>query len=147
MSSISWCMKQKKGISLVNPNRHLEKSYLKQAMDDLNTCSGLEGDWKLITGYYACYNALYSLLMKCGIKCEIHDCTIRLMSFLGFSKKEADFMRRLKEKRIEVQYYLKKGFVGEDLIREFVVRCREILEEMDDAKINKLRGILSDKNK
>ena len=37
--------------------------------------------------YYVCYNALYSLLVKCGIKCEIHDCNFKLMFLFDFDKK------------------------------------------------------------
>ena len=41
-----------------------------------------EIDWISTTAYYARYFAFYALLQKCGIKSEIHDCTISLMSFL-----------------------------------------------------------------
>ena len=38
--------------------------------------------WLATTKYYAEYFAVYSVLMKIGIKCEIHDCTIALVKFL-----------------------------------------------------------------
>ncbi|MEA2003961.1 MAG: hypothetical protein U9O53_03295 [archaeon] len=49
----------------------------------------------MITAYYACYNALYSILMKCGIKSEIHDCTIELMDFFDFEAKDIEFITQL----------------------------------------------------
>ena len=67
-SKINWCLKQKKGIKLVELKPHLSESYIKESDESLNVCSKLEGKWKLISGYYACYNAFYSLLMKAGIK-------------------------------------------------------------------------------
>lgn len=139
MVSVKWCLKQKNGIELVEPKKHLVDSYLNKSMDDLKVCRNLEGDWKLITGYYACYNALYSVLMKCGIKCEIHDCSIEMMKLLDFSGEEINFMKKLKAMRIEVQYYLKKGKIEGELIKKFVVRCRKVLENLDDIKIEKIR--------
>ena len=42
-----------------------------------------ETDWILTTAYYARYFALYALLMKMGIKSEIHDCTINVAKLLA----------------------------------------------------------------
>lgn len=53
---------------------------------------------------------------------------------------DINFMKRLKAKRIDVQYYLKKGTVEDLLIKKFVINCKEILENLDDVKINKIRG-------
>ena len=139
MVSLRWCLKQKNGIELIEPKKHLVDAYIDKARDDLKVCRNLEGDWKLITGYYACYNALYSVLMKCGVKCEIHDCSIELMKLFDFSKKDIDFMKKLKSKRIDVQYYLKKGTIEDLLIKKFIVRCKEILENLGDVEINKIR--------
>jgi len=101
------------------------------------------GKWKLITAYYACYNALYSLLMKCGIKCEIHDCTIELMNLLGFTRDDTDFMARLKEDRIQVQYYLKNiELKNEEDIKKFILRCKVLSNDLNSEKINGVREIV-----
>ena len=74
-----WCINQNKGIELIDQKLHLSTSYIQEADETLENMLSSKGKWKTIMAYYTCYNALYSLLMKVGIKCEIHDCTIELM--------------------------------------------------------------------
>jgi uncharacterized protein (UPF0332 family) len=75
--NLVWCLKQKRGIRIIEPNPNLAKAYLKKAISALNTMSAAykikETDWILTTAYYARYFALYALLMEIGIKSEIHD--------------------------------------------------------------------------
>jgi len=42
---------------------------------DVNAKAGIS-EWTISTSYYAKYFAIYALLSRIGIKCEIHDCTI-----------------------------------------------------------------------
>ena len=83
---ISWCLNQKRGIKLEEPNNNLCQAYFKKAKGSLNMLlSALEKeeiDWIATTAYYSRYFALYALFQKCGIKSEIHDCSISLMNFL-----------------------------------------------------------------
>ena len=138
MNKISWCKKQNKGIELVEPNDNLSEAYLKEANDTLKEIQ--EGaKWSTIMGYYACYNALYAILMKVGVKCEIHDCTIELMKVVsGFSDEDYDFLVSLKVKRIDVQYYLKK-IVLDDLasVKNFVLKCDKIRNTIN---LEEIRG-------
>ena len=77
MDQIKWCLNQKKGIELVEPSDNLRDAYLVKAEDALDTLKTSKSrDWQLTTAYYTIYNSIYSLLMKIGIKCEIHSCTI-----------------------------------------------------------------------
>jgi len=77
MDQIKWCLNQKKGIELVEPNDNLREAYLIKADEALETLRTSKiKDWQLTTAYYAIYHSLYSLLMKIGVKCEIHSCTI-----------------------------------------------------------------------
>lgn len=82
-----WCFKQKRGIRIIEPNSNLTKAYLKKAKSALNTMTAAlqinEADWTATTAYYARYFALYALLMKMGVKSEIHDCTINLAQLLA----------------------------------------------------------------
>ncbi len=79
-SHVSWCWKQKRGIKLEQPNDNLCTVYIKKAKSSLNMLESAtekdEIDWIFTTAYYARYFAFYALLQKCGIKSEIHDCTI-----------------------------------------------------------------------
>jgi len=143
MDNFEWCKKQERGISLVEKSSHLSDSYLKDAYESFDACLEIEGKWKVITGYYACYNAVYSILMKCGIKSEIHNCTIRLMEFFKFSKEEIKFLEKLKIERINAQYYLKKVRLPKVLeIKKFISKCEFILSELNDNQIEEIRGKL-----
>jgi len=88
MNRIKWCSEQKKGIKLIEIKPHLSESYLQEADETLENVFSASGKWKVITAYYACYSALYSILMKTGIKCEIHDCALELMVLLEFGESE-----------------------------------------------------------
>ncbi len=58
MDQIKWCLKQKKGIELIEPNNNLREAYLIKAEEALETLRTTKSkDWKLITAYYAIYKA------------------------------------------------------------------------------------------
>ena len=90
--------------------------------------------WKNIAAYYTCYEALYAILMKLGIKCEIHECTIELMTLIPeFSSGDKIFLSELKTERTDVQYYLKKPeALDEQKIKEFVLKCKTIILKLDN---------------
>ncbi|MBU0456852.1 MAG: hypothetical protein ABH824_06460 [Nanoarchaeota archaeon] len=137
---ISWCLKQKKGIELVEPNENLCQAYFLDADDSLSTMEDVKKKWKIITGYYACYNALYALLMKTGIKCEIHDCTLELMHFFDFEDEEKTFLKNLKKLRIGVQYYLEPATeINSSKIKSFVTHCKVLNKSLEEDKIKELR--------
>lgn len=145
MVSLNWCKKQKRGISLISPNDNLSKSYLKEAHESFFAYLKNVGKWKVITGYYSCYNGLFSILMKCGIKSEIHDCTIKLMNLFNFTKEEISFLEDLKSKRVDAQYYLKEIEFKDDLkIKKFILKCELILRDLNLEKINEVRRILNE---
>lgn len=121
---IDWCSKQQKGITLTEKKPHLALAYAKEAEASLQNSQAVEGIWKTVISYYACYHAFYALLMDCGIQSEIHDCTIALMPLLGFTAKDHDFMEQLKHDRIRTQYYLEeKPVPSTEAIKKFIVAC------------------------
>ena len=128
MKKISWCLKQPKGIELVEPNGNLASAYFKEADETLEQIKDVNSKWAVIMAYYAAYNSLYALLMQSGIKCEIHDCTIELMSLIkSFSVDDYNFLKKLKNKRIQNQYYLKSDPLdGLHEVKKFVFKCNEI---------------------
>ena len=140
---INWCLKQKNGIEIIEIKPHLSQSYLKEADETLENMFITKGKWKVITAYYACYNALYSILMKSGIKCEIHDCTIQLMSMFEFENKEIKYMEKLKDDRIKTQYYLKEiNLKNENEVKDFISKCKNILNNLNSKKIEQIRDRL-----
>jgi len=85
---VLWCLEQKRGIKLEEPNDNLYYVYIKKAKSALNMLTSAieqnEVDWIATTAYYARYFAFYGLLQKCGIKSEIHDCTLSLRNSTKF---------------------------------------------------------------
>ena len=128
---LSWCLKQKNGIELVEPNDNLCDAYIEEAQRTLNNMLVADGTWKVVMAYYACYHSLYAILMESGVKSEIHECTIELMSLLGFSSKDISYMRKLKDDRIQAQYYLKKRDVDEEKVKSFVLLCFSLLKNIN----------------
>lgn len=139
----NWCKKQKNGIELISIKEHLSKSYIIEADKTLIEMLKIEGKWKVITGYYACYNALYSILMKCGIKCEIHSCSIQLMELFDFDKEDIDFLGQLKDDRIQSQYYLKETKLEDaNKVKDFISKCKLILSQLTKDEIENIRNKL-----
>ncbi len=149
MKKISWCKKQKGGIKVQEPNDNLSKEYFENAEESLKVLRSIKETksnmWLATTKYYIEYFAVYSILMKLGIKCEIHDCTISLIEFLegegivkeGMSKT----LEKDKELRIDNQYYLKNKPVNIDFekLSDFLVSVKETLNGLDKDKIDDIR--------
>ena len=147
MVTIRWCLDKKNGIELVESNDNLSQSYFKESKELLMDIKDNLPKWEVIKAYYCCYNALYAILMKAGIKCEIHDCSIELVKLIPiFEVKDYLFLIKLKDKRIANQYYLKNEKL-EDLneVKQFVFNCGKILDALDTDGINALREKIHEK--
>lgn len=143
MTKLDWCLQQRNGIKLVEPNENLSKAYFADANDSLLAAGRNIGKWKVVTGYYACYHALYALLIKTGIRSEIHDCTLALIHLFPFSSDEIKFIEKLKADRIDSQYYLKTvPEPSEAHVRLFVTRCKTLAEALDADSITRIRGLV-----
>ncbi|MFH1592031.1 MAG: hypothetical protein ABIB47_01555 [Candidatus Woesearchaeota archaeon] len=140
MNKLKWCCRQKKGIILIEPNENLSKEYIQSSEENLSAMGTLKGKWKSITSYYACYDCIYALLQKVGIKCEIHDCTIELLDLFEIDKKWINFIKDLKKERIHVQYYLKKPKEVDDVrIKDFVNDCKLVINTISEDEVNIIR--------
>ena len=92
------------------------------------------------------YFAIYALLSRIGIKCEIHDCTIVLFGYL-FSEEIAPSvmgdLRQSKEDRVEAQYYSTVEQIdSKELIaktKDFVLKMEEIIDGLSTQKITSLQ--------
>lgn len=145
MASIEWCKNQNKGIRFTKPNSVIANDYIRKADEALNVLQvSPSKEWKAVSAYYACYDALYALLQKAGIICEIHDCSIALMYFFGFTQEEMKFMEDLKTQRTNAQYYTDRSFYVAEInkIKEFVLNCKNKLQTLDLEKIkNKIEKL------
>ena len=150
MDKIKWCLKAKNGIELVEPNEDLSKAYLKKAEDSLKAASVLKDnkDWEISSSYYTMYFSLYAILMKIGIKCEIHSCTISFMKIFlknHFKSEEIDLIEKSQKARIDVQYYSDRNLSDELYTRItnnpslFLAKCKEVLNQLNEKEIQNLR--------
>ena len=155
MDKIDWCLRQKDGISLVEPNQNLAEAYIKKAEDSLESMRiNTIKDWKISTAYYTMYFSLYALLTKIGVKCEIHSCSLEFAKhFLKeyFDEKELDFLKDSLRARIDAQYYVNRDVPDKqfnDMIKkapEILVKCKSVLLQLSENKINEIRRKLKEK--
>ncbi|MFB6075928.1 MAG: hypothetical protein ABEK17_02185 [Candidatus Aenigmatarchaeota archaeon] len=140
MNKLNWCKDKKNGIKIIEESKNLAKSYMNKSENSLKTMNRTPSDdWKIVTAYYTCYQVLYALLQRVGIKSEIHDCTIELMSFFDFSEDDIEFIKKLKKKRIDAQYYVTKKveLEDEDRVKNFRLKCKELFEKSNFKEIRR----------
>ncbi|MDD3175220.1 MAG: hypothetical protein PHU51_01975 [Candidatus Nanoarchaeia archaeon] len=141
MKQIKWCLNTKNGLELIEPNENLSIAYLKKAEDAIRAAQSLKDnlDWEVSSLYYSQYFSLYALLMKCGIKCEIHSCTLEFMNvFLNkfFTPDEFELITKSQKARNDLQYYSDKVITKEFYLRMkkesivFLVKCKNLLNDL-----------------
>ena len=155
MVNINWCLKQKSGLRLIEANENLSESYIKMAEDSLGTMNR-ERNYNLVFAisacYYSMYYSLYAVLMRIGVKCEIHQCTIEFMkNCLASSYEEKDVRLIMKafDLRNTAQYYADKvldeketDFIIENAL-SFFEKSRGVLMKMNEHEINTIRKLFS----
>ncbi|HIH32097.1 TPA: hypothetical protein HA235_05305 [Candidatus Woesearchaeota archaeon] len=140
---IIWCINQ--GMKLLVPDDDLAEEYYKSSEETLMVGNLIKNSgsnmWLATQKYYAEYLAAYSLLMKIGIKSEIHSCTIeviRIMEELGIIKfKFSDILEQDKGLRTDNQYYLKNIPINFDskLLAKLLLDVRSILNTINQDQI------------
>lgn len=150
MNKIKWCYGKKEGLGLIEPNTDLANAYIKKAQEALeSTRVNIIKDWKISTAYYTIYFSLYAILMKLGVKCEIHSCTIEFAKkFLKeyFEETELDFIEDSLKARIDSQYYVNRTVPDEQYNKmikkapEFLVKCKSIIIKLKEKKVNEIRN-------
>ncbi len=155
MDKIVWCLKKRRGIEIIEPNSNLSEAYIKKAQQSLEEMHNIKTkDWKITIAYYTMYFSLYAILMRVGVKSELHSCTIEFMKkFLSnyFTKDECALMEDAFNARIDMQYYTDRGLDDDildkvvDMVPDFLVKCKNILLRITEKDINKIRSALRDK--
>src|SRR3989344_7884708 len=151
MKTIDWCKKQKNGIELIEPNYDLAKAYIKKAEDSLSASLVLSNnkDWKISSLYYTMYFSVYSILMKIGVKCEIHSCTIVFAeNFLKeyLTDRDITLLKNSMKARIDTQYYTDKN-ISDSFYNTMIsnapvllANCKNILNKLTEKNITKIRS-------
>ncbi len=147
---LRWCLKQSKGIRVDKPSENLVKAYLQKSRNasksmEVNAQASLI-EWAVSASYYAKYFAVYSLLSKIGIKCEIHDCTIAVFEYLfsdSIPKEILKDLRDSKENRVEAQYYTQEISVNLEQVikktKQFALEIEKVIDGLNAEKISKLQ--------
>ncbi len=153
MSKIIWCLNQKSGIKLVEPSYNLSKAYMLKAEDSLESVQvNIKKEWKITTAYYAIYFSLYAILMRIGIKSEIHSCTVEFVKeFLSefFTKDEIEFIEDSLKARIDFQYYVDKDVPDELLERlvyfapHLLTKSKSVIGKLNEKKVARIREEIS----
>jgi len=158
MVGINWCLKIKRGLRLVNPNINMSDSYMKMAEESLKIIRKTEDSrlWLASTSYYTAYYALYSLMMRIGVKSEIHKCSIEFMKkFLTefYDREDINLIESAFDLRNDLQYYPDR-LVNESQLRfiknrvsDFLVKTKEILVKLNEKQIDKTRKLLEGEEK
>lgn len=148
--SIEWCKRQ--GMKLVKPNNNLAEEYFRNAEETLRIANMTQkfssNMWLATQKYYTEYLAAYAVLMKIGIKTEIHSCTIEIIELLEKESilpfKLAKKLKADKELRIDNQYYLKNRPVDLDSesLAVLLLNIRKFLDDVSHDDAARIRALL-----
>jgi len=149
MTTIEWCKQQKNGITFISPNDNLAEEYYHNAEETLHVTNLIKNSnsrmWLATQKYYTEYLAAYSILMKIGIKSEIHTCTIALIKYLEEVKFiPFSFAKQLdqdKQLRIDNQYYLKNRpvTINSKELAALLLNVRKLLDTVTSEMVNTIR--------
>ena len=154
MDKLAWCKKQKNGIELIEQNLNLSNEYFEKAENALRAVKTLEGnkEWQISSAYYSMYFSLYAILMRIGIKCEIHACTIEIMKKAltkYFSNEEINLLQKSLTARVDSQYYTDRDVKEEQRITmvenasKFHLKCKEIALKLTSKEILSIRELIA----
>ena len=158
MVSIEWCLKQKNGLEIIEPNANMSNSYLKMAEESISILNDVEKSriWTATTAYYIFYYSLYSLMLRIGIKCGIHSCSLEFMkAYLNkfYNEKDFEMVQKSFSARIDLQYYADRP-VDNSIIEEtrkyckdFFLKTKDILSKITESQIRLIRENLIKKTK
>ncbi len=151
MVNLNWCIKAKDGIKLRDPSDNLAQSYIIMAENALGTMNrerNLNMVFAISACYYSMYYSLYAVLMKIGIKCEIHACTLEFMkSTLSafYSAEDIKIINKAFELRGIAQYYVDRVLDSNEIrlillkAPSFLNKSKEILSKLNEKEVQIIR--------
>lgn len=153
MVSVKWCLRQKNGIEVMEPNENMSRSYLAMAEESIKVIDKMEQSriWTATAAYYIFYYSLYALMLRVGVKCEIHSCSLTFMEELLkglYNDKDILMIKKAFSARIDLQYYANRP-VNEDTIaqvkgycKEFFLKTKDMLIKLKETQVNEIRNAL-----
>lgn len=140
-------------MELKEPNENISNSYLGMAEESIKVLGDIQKSdiWTATTSYYVFYYSLYALMLRIGVRCEIHSCSIEFMKkFLtGFySSKDIENIEKAFSARIDLQYYANRP-VDKSVIKnikkyckDFFIKTKNILLKITESQIKEIRDRL-----
>lgn len=136
---------------VTKPNSNLADAFVKKAKNDtivLRSIPETDKEWRAATAYYARYHMITALLLKVGIECKDHNCSIKIAEKLFSDTIPRDLFDEIKEakkQRISLQYYTDRP-VEEKKFRQninnvdaFVEKTLQVLEFLTREGIEAIR--------
>ena len=153
MVSINWCLKQKDGLELIEPNSNIADSYIKMAEESIIVLQSVKNStlWTAVTSYYIFYYSLYSLMMRLGVKCEIHSCSLEFMKQClteQFGQGDIEMINKAMRARIDLQYYADRPVDAETIgqvsryCKIFFIKTKDIISKTTEERIKRIRESL-----
>ena len=151
MVTIKWCWHTKNGLEIIDPNKNMSLSYLAMAEESLKVLASIQESkiWIATSTYYIFYYSLYAFMLRLGVKCEIHACSLEFMKrFLvpPYHQKDVAMIEKAFKARTDLQYYADRA-VDPVLIQEtrkycsdFYVKTKDILSTLSEDQITALRN-------
>jgi uncharacterized protein (UPF0332 family) len=150
MVSIEWCLKQKNGIETIEPNSNMADSYIKMAEESITALNAVKQSrmWTAVTSYYIFYQSLYALMLKIGVKCEIHSCSLEFMKqFLTefYNEEDIDKIKKAFDARNDLQYYADRPVDDKTIedaskyCKQFYVKTKDVIAKITEAQVLAIR--------
>lgn len=151
MVSLKWCCGSKERMRLIEPNENLSRGYLEMAEKAIGTMTrekNYNPQFAISACYYSMYYSLYAVLMKIGIKSEVHSCTLEFMKVLlknVYSEEDIKIIKKAFNARDIAQYYVDRIVSKEDIdfifsnAPYFLSKSKEVLAKINEKDIKDIR--------
>jgi uncharacterized protein (UPF0332 family) len=145
--------------NLTKPNQKLAGTFVEKAQNDLLVLRSIpqtDMEWRAATLYYARYHMLTALLLRIGIDCKDHNCSISIAEF-AFSdilgKEIFDEIKTAKKHRIDLQYYSDRAVDKTEFeknmrsVDQFVEKTTELLISLTREQTENLHKKIEEKKR
>ncbi|MBI2144171.1 hypothetical protein HYU17_03410 [Candidatus Woesearchaeota archaeon] len=135
----------------MEPNGNMSDSYIKMAEESIVALQAVRDNsntWTAATSYYICYYSLYSLMMKLGIKCEIHSCSLEFMRrHLSefYSQQDIQIINRAAKARTDLQYYVDRPVDAGTIelisgyCKIFFIKTKDMISRLSEGQVKHIR--------
>lgn len=136
---------------VIESNDDLASAYLQKARHDLVVLRSIpseDREWKAAAAYYARYHVLTALLLRVGVECKDHNCSLKITESLFSGVIHSDLFREIKEakrQRIDLQYYTDRNVEKDkfeqniEKVDDFVGKLQQVVESMTREDIEHIR--------